>query len=118
MDEVPKRCGIFSAAQWFLSPSGNNSLSCGNKINTSCETLNWLLRRFYNTSYMWNETLVLVTNSSLILNDKSTVSMDSSDIRWYRFLFSIQKGNNILLYSCNNMNVIFDQISGNVVFCR
>ena len=43
-------------------------------VVTSCRTLDWLLERFYNTSYRVQKTLSLVTDTSLEIDAELVVS--------------------------------------------
>ena len=76
----PKHCfnnHIFSflaETYWYLSASGNNTDTCGTTQATPCQTLDWLLGRFYDTSPMLNETLWIVTDTSLLIDSKLVVS--------------------------------------------
>ena len=62
-----------SVPGWFLSSNGMDTPTCGNNKSNACKTLDRLLERFYNTSYKINQTLILFTDSSIIINNDSTV---------------------------------------------
>ena len=65
---------FISVSGWFLSQNGTDSPTCGNNQSNACKTLDQLLERFYNASYKKNQTLVLHTDFSIIINNNLTVS--------------------------------------------
>ena len=62
------------APDWYLSSNGVDTSKCGLSDTCACRTLDWLLGRFYNTSYKINQTLSLVTDSSLLIDSQLLVS--------------------------------------------
>ena len=65
---------ILSGSEWYLSQNGHDAAECGRNNVTACKTLVYLLERFYNTSHE-NMTLMLFTDSDLILDYKLKVSV-------------------------------------------
>ena len=58
---------------WYLSANGRDSFNCGRSISTACKTLDCVLERFYNGSFTTKKNLILVTNSSLMINNSLVV---------------------------------------------
>ena len=65
---------------WYVSSNGSDASTCGRDVSNACRTLDWLLERFYNTSYKMNHTLTLYTDTSLNINSKLVVSKDYFEI--------------------------------------
>ena len=63
---LKQRC--FSDSSWYLSRNGHDSFDCGSRIQQPCESLDWLLRIFYQSGFKANETLQLSTVSSLLFD--------------------------------------------------
>ena len=63
---------------WYLSSNGMDYPQCGNNRTNACKTLVRLLKRFHTTSSQINETLILFTDSSIIINTDLTVSTNFS----------------------------------------
>ncbi len=63
-----QKCGQFSASSWFISAAGTDSLNCGDNSIFPCKTLDWLLSRFYNTSFKLNYTFSLHSDVDLSFN--------------------------------------------------
>ena len=63
-----------SGPDWYLSHNGSDTSTCGRNVSNACKTLDWLLDRFYHVPYTLNETLSLVTDTSLIINNNLVVS--------------------------------------------
>ena len=68
-------CLHFTVKYWYLSADGHNTDSCGTSTTNSCKTLNWLLGRYYNTSYNINTALILSTDTSLLIDNNILVSL-------------------------------------------
>ena len=60
---------------WYLSSDGSDTAGCGLSVERSCKSLDWLLERFYNTSYKINERLSIITDSNTIINRPLVVSV-------------------------------------------
>ena len=65
---------LVSGPDWYLSHNGSDTSTCGRNVSNACKTLDWLLDRFYHAPYTLNETLSLVTDTSLIINNNLVVS--------------------------------------------
>ena len=55
-------------SDWYLSSDGHDTSSCGDSASDACRTLDWLLDRFYQTSYKINPILSLITDYNLIVS--------------------------------------------------
>ena len=64
---------ISPAREWYLSGYGNNTADCGDSRENACKTLDHLLGLFHKTSFKQNQTLVLITNETLLINTKLMV---------------------------------------------
>ena len=65
---------ISPAREWYLSGYGNNTADCGDSRENACKTLDHLLGLFHKSSFKQNQTLVLITNETLLINTKLMVS--------------------------------------------
>ena len=54
-------------SDWYLSSNGTDTSTCGHNVSSACKTLDWLLDRFYTTSDAADDTLSLVTDTSLTI---------------------------------------------------
>ena len=70
----------FSVPSWFLLSNGHDTSDCGLTPETACKTLDWLLARFENYSYMIHRTLNLITDTSLIIDQDLVVSLEPKHI--------------------------------------
>ena len=64
---------FFQAREWYLSGYGNNTADCGDSRENACKTLDHLLGLFHKRSFKQNQTLVLITNETLLINTKLMV---------------------------------------------
>ena len=61
-------------SDWYLSNSGHDDGNCGKSYSSACETLDWLLGLFYNTSYESSSIFEVVSDTSLVINKNLMVS--------------------------------------------
>ena len=66
---------VFTVSDWYLLSNGHDTSSCGASASKACRTLDWLLDRFYRTSYKIKSSLHLILDSNLIITPEITVSI-------------------------------------------
>ena len=73
---------VDDSALYFLSSNGTDTITCGETFLTSCKTLDYVLRLFYNnsrdvgrTDRDVHSTLRIVTSESLLIDQTLMVSL-------------------------------------------
>ena len=67
---------VFTAIEcWYLLSNGSDTSTCGRNVSYACSTLDWLLDRFYKSSYKHNHTLSLETDLNLSFDNILLVSL-------------------------------------------
>ena len=57
-----------------MSSGGNDSILCGNDESTACQTFDYLLERFQNTTRQRKLDLQLITDKNILIDERSKVS--------------------------------------------
>ena len=73
--QIRKNMFIIIVSDWYLSSDGQDTPSCGDSASNACGTLDWLLDRFYQTSYKINPILSLITDSGLTIDQNIVLSI-------------------------------------------